>query len=457
MANEEHLQELKKGVPSWNRYVEASKVEPDLSHADLRGTDLSGAILSGADLTKANLYGVDLTGARLYKANLGNAILIEADLVRAELGGADLSGAYLHGAKLRNVNLDGADLIRTKLEGAQLVGAKLRKANLDGADLSKANLYGADLYGAYLATANLEGAELSRTNLVRVNLYGANLEGAELREADLGGSEYDSATIWPTEFDPEVAGAAFGEWEEPSKTGLGEAPVSDEFGGPGFVLEFEELIDDDEAVELWRETEPLRGAVQYLLQSDNDLIPEEVRHRADGHLRRLEDELNTAGGALGGPVRSYWLSLSDFVATYTIRPALAEAGEFPLAPIADVVDRLDDVRANTRDPEMIGPVLDAIAELAAGNPDVDPAEAKESVAAAIGLGGGGLEGIGRRSIDGVVSGAVGAALAGTIGAIVSSNPIIAAVTALLSAVVVMARRSYRISRREVDSDGPSVP
>jgi uncharacterized protein YjbI with pentapeptide repeats len=66
MANEKHLNLLKKGVAPWNTWrKKGPEIRPDLRGANLIGKDLhdanlSGANFTGADLSMANLRRVDL-------------------------------------------------------------------------------------------------------------------------------------------------------------------------------------------------------------------------------------------------------------------------------------------------------------------------------------------------------------------------------------------------------------
>ena len=93
MANKEHLDILKKGVPAWNKWRENNqKIQPDLSEtnlsgADLGGTDLSGTNLNGANLILANLIKTFLNGADLTTALLGETIFSDVDL--SETDGLD--------------------------------------------------------------------------------------------------------------------------------------------------------------------------------------------------------------------------------------------------------------------------------------------------------------------------------------------------------------------------------
>jgi hypothetical protein len=99
VANEEHLELLKRDIDAWNKWREAKpRIKPDLSRADLGGADLmlanlAGADLKGANLILANLAGADLRRADLSSANLVGARLLGLDLVHADLSGADLRTA----------------------------------------------------------------------------------------------------------------------------------------------------------------------------------------------------------------------------------------------------------------------------------------------------------------------------------------------------------------------------
>jgi hypothetical protein len=92
MANEAHLERLRRGVTAWNAWREENpEIKPDLREAHLVGIDH----LCGVDLRKANLYKADLHYTDLFKANLSMA-----SCERADLRGADLREANLHWADL---------------------------------------------------------------------------------------------------------------------------------------------------------------------------------------------------------------------------------------------------------------------------------------------------------------------------------------------------------------------
>lgn len=104
MANEQHLEMLKRGVEEWNAWRrEHADVRPDLGgadltrallrHAHLRHADLSGADLTRADLSGALLTGAHLSGADLIRADLNRAQFASARFAFTVLGDVDLSAA----------------------------------------------------------------------------------------------------------------------------------------------------------------------------------------------------------------------------------------------------------------------------------------------------------------------------------------------------------------------------
>lgn len=127
------------------------------------------------------------------------------------LAGKDLSGYDLSGIDLRWSRYDSRTRwpsgVNPKTSGAigpgaQLVGRVLRKMHLAGADLRGANLQRADLRGARLIGARLEGADFRKASL-----QGTDLRAARLKGAKFIGARYDSATRWPTGFEPTNHGA----------------------------------------------------------------------------------------------------------------------------------------------------------------------------------------------------------------------------------------------------------
>ena len=148
MANEKHLNLLRQGVATWNRWrQENPEILPDLSWASLIGSNLEHA-----NLAEADLYGADFLGSHL------NCV--------------DFSWA----------NLYRANLYKTQLVATNFSGANLMQASLAAADAS---------------FANFDRANLCRADLYRVNLSGTNLRGAVLRETTMpDGSFHPSRDVW---------------------------------------------------------------------------------------------------------------------------------------------------------------------------------------------------------------------------------------------------------------------
>jgi uncharacterized protein YjbI with pentapeptide repeats len=177
MANQEHLDRLKKGTDAWNAWrKQFLDIKPDLNGADLRGTDLRGANLIEANLTKANLAKAILT-----KANLAKAILIEAEISEAILRGADLCGALLRSGSPHRW------------------GANLWKADLSESSLAKANLSYANLRAADLAYADLSGVNLIQADFTDATLSGCRVYGSSVWNVRLQGTKQDSLIITPVE------------------------------------------------------------------------------------------------------------------------------------------------------------------------------------------------------------------------------------------------------------------
>lgn len=192
MKNEEHVEILKQGVDTWNKWREKNpEVIPELSGANLCLANLSGANLIGASLYKANLRGANLSEAVLVTAILYNADLCLANLSEANLVAANLNKAYLYNAELCGANLERAGLSEALLSETNFCGA-----NLNGAILIEANLCDASLYGANLVEAKLNKAILHRANLVEAKLVEANLSRANLWEANLTGAKLVEANLY---------------------------------------------------------------------------------------------------------------------------------------------------------------------------------------------------------------------------------------------------------------------
>jgi len=198
MADQEHLDVLKQGVETWNKWrKEHPDMHPNLVGADLSGADLRKADLSEAYFTKADLSGVDFCDARFHNDTIAGGFLTgtdfcDANLSRANLAGTDLTHVNLLGTNLSGANLTNACFSKEIIPNATLTGALLRDVDLSGADLSGKDLAGADLSGA-----NLAGATLVRTSFAKATLTNCRIYGIAAWDVRLEGAIQNNLVITP--------------------------------------------------------------------------------------------------------------------------------------------------------------------------------------------------------------------------------------------------------------------
>lgn len=205
MADPTHLKMLKRGPANWKRWRKESRVDPDLSVADLSGlhleqVDFSGADLRGANLESAQVHGARFEGAKLESCKLPGS-LTECHFTGIDLRGRDFWGHQLDWVSFDSADLRGADLRETELMGATLQHADLRDANLSGAgficaDLTETRLHGAKLDGcdlsmAFLVDTRLAGADLTEVEFDRTVLANVDLS----RAAGLRGARHEAGSM----------------------------------------------------------------------------------------------------------------------------------------------------------------------------------------------------------------------------------------------------------------------
>ena len=155
MANSDHVNKIKEGVSSWNKWREKNPdINPDLGWANLVSLDLSNVKFNNSNMKLAfcrdsNLSNADFSDANLYGTNFQNANLINANMENANLEGAHITNADLTGANLRGVNLKLTNFDGSNLSDVDLIGAKklklkqlenvksLKNTKLDGELLEK--------------------------------------------------------------------------------------------------------------------------------------------------------------------------------------------------------------------------------------------------------------------------------------------------------------------------------
>ena len=183
MANEEHVKIIKQGAKVWNRWREETKVEPDLSKADLSEI---GFDLDYVNLSVMNLRGVAFSQTRLYMADFSESDLTEAylgsgDFIFAKFKNANLAHAYLLGAALRHADFNGANLSSARLDLASFSYANLESANFSNARLGGTIFGNNDLS----KVKGLESVRHSHPSIIGIDtLY---LSGGKIPESFLRG------------------------------------------------------------------------------------------------------------------------------------------------------------------------------------------------------------------------------------------------------------------------------
>ncbi len=143
MADQQHLEILKRGVDAWNNWRQKNpSTRPDLSGAELEDANYSSINFSGANLNGTIFSRTNLSRADLSGADLGGTFLALVDLSAANLRRANISGAVLNSTDLSSANLRDADL-----SGSDLFLAKIIEAEVTGADFTGARA-GFTLFGS---------------------------------------------------------------------------------------------------------------------------------------------------------------------------------------------------------------------------------------------------------------------------------------------------------------------
>ncbi len=142
MANQEHVDLLKKGVKAWNQWrKEHPEIYPDLRGiVPLEGVNLSKANLKRANFSYADLRGVNLSEADLSYADLTRTRFSNCSLKHANLSYANLTRVIFRSTSFRDANLSEAQLSRAEFNGCKLNGANLTKARVGSTLFGKIDL-----------------------------------------------------------------------------------------------------------------------------------------------------------------------------------------------------------------------------------------------------------------------------------------------------------------------------
>lgn len=138
--------------------------------------------------------------------------LIQADFRGASFhrlmfDGMDLRNADFSRASLRNVGFVGSHISGVKMVGARLMNSYFMRAIARNSDLTSAVAIGADFSDGDLTGATLYDLDVRFANFERTKLVGADVRVKNAGEASWHGATYDENTLWPSNFDPEGAGA----------------------------------------------------------------------------------------------------------------------------------------------------------------------------------------------------------------------------------------------------------
>lgn len=203
MANDEHLDMLRRGVEAWNAWrIAFPETSPDLSEAtllmkELKLVNFDRANLRSADFWKSNLSGAKLRGADLMRASIKESNLAGIDLSGANLSVADLAEVDLNDADLSATNLYRARLTDVNLSGASCRGAVFGDAQIDRTILINADLTGADFIGTQLLSADLRGVKINHARFggtILANIDLRSLQGLESVQ-HIGPSELSVSTM----------------------------------------------------------------------------------------------------------------------------------------------------------------------------------------------------------------------------------------------------------------------
>ncbi|MGE8567934.1 MAG: pentapeptide repeat-containing protein [Achromobacter sp.] len=152
------------------------------------------------------------------KYQTGESLTLSLDtLVRADFRGAnfhrlmfdgmDLQNADFSRASLRNVGFVGSKISGVKMVGARLMNSYFMRVIARNSDLTNAIAVGADFSNGDFTGATLYNLDVRFANLERTKLVGADVRVKNAGDASWHGATYDENTIWPSNFDPEKAGA----------------------------------------------------------------------------------------------------------------------------------------------------------------------------------------------------------------------------------------------------------
>lgn len=140
-----------------------------------------------------------------------------------QLNGVNFSDSTLNIGLMKGIYINKSNFKNTSFKNTRIEDANFYETDMEGTDFSQSSIEGlyvdsssiltgsnfekSKITNAVFSNGNLSNVNFTNAHIINSNLRGANLENALLKGTSLRGSEYDCATQWPQDFDPDKAGA----------------------------------------------------------------------------------------------------------------------------------------------------------------------------------------------------------------------------------------------------------
>ena len=178
MANEEHLNILRKGADAWNAWrVENQHIRPELRGVDFQEEVRPGAgiydlpDLSGFDFSGCDLHGIVWRNSIIERCNFDDCVIDSADLcfstfLECTFRGTSMRVTRIGSASFEECVFENADLAycsaeETSFKRSRISGSSLNHVQLVKADLSDVVLHNTSVCGISAWDLELEGAKQS--------------------------------------------------------------------------------------------------------------------------------------------------------------------------------------------------------------------------------------------------------------------------------------------------------
>ncbi len=182
--NKKHLNILKRGVNSWNKWRKKNPdIIPVLAGIELNHFDLDNINLDGADLRGIQLSNIDSRFSSYRMADMRYAYLNQILFSYSDFSQADISHAEIRYTDFRHTNLFNSNLYKS-----ELTKVYFNSANLSKAYLSRAKITISDLSGANCIGTSFENATIYDSNVFGASFIEAEVDGAELEDVYISDS-----------------------------------------------------------------------------------------------------------------------------------------------------------------------------------------------------------------------------------------------------------------------------